>query len=272
MHYKLISDLQENQQVDLQDRGFQYGDGLFETMLLDNGEIKYWPEHYSRLHSSAKRLYISCPDKDWFEEKLRGYIDLNLRLVIKIILTRGSGGRGLKLPEKTQANVYLLKYGSPKTIEYQPLKAIYSEITLPKNRNLAGLKHLNRLDYILATRQLKSRNQFNEALLFDEDDYIIESIINNFFFIKDGVVCTPSLETSGVNGIMRKLILKNLKQNGKAVKIGHYTRHDVVTADECFLCNSVQGIRPVTQIEGINYKIGTITKDLQTEFHGHQGN
>ncbi|MBT3204337.1 MAG: aminodeoxychorismate lyase [Gammaproteobacteria bacterium] len=269
MHYKLISDLQGNQQVDLQDRGFQYGDGLFETMLLDNGEIKYWPEHYSRLYSSAKKLYISCPDKDWFEENLQGYIDLNLRLVIKIILTRGSGGRGLKLPEESQANVYLLKYDSSKTTEYQQVKAIFSEITLSKNRNLAGLKHLNRLDYVLATHQLKSRSQFNEALLLDDEGSIIESIINNFFFIKDGVVFTPSLETSGVDGIMRQLILKNLKQNGKAVKIGHYSKHDVVTADECFLCNSVQGISPVIQIEDIKYKIGPITKDLQTKFHGH---
>jgi 4-amino-4-deoxychorismate lyase len=269
MHYKLISDLQENQQVDLQDRGFHYGDGLFETILLDHGEIKYWNEHYSRLHSSAKKLYISCPDKDWFEEKLHAYIELNLRLVIKIILTRGSGGRGLKLPEKSQANVYLLKYESSKTSEYQQVKAIFSEITLPKNKNLAGIKHLNRLDYILATKQLKSRNKFNEALLFDDDDYIIESIINNFFFIKDDVIFTPSLETSGVAGIMRQLVLKNLKQNRKAVKIGRYTRGDVVTADECFLCNSVQGIRPVIQIEDIDYKIGTITKDLQTKFHGH---
>ncbi len=271
MHFKLISDLEPGSTVDLQDRGLHYGDGLFETMLLDNGQIKYWLEHYERLFSSAKKLDIDCPEKSWFEHHLQPYVDLNQRLIIKIIITRGSGGRGLNLPEEIFHNIYLLKYKSVKVDNYQSVKAIFSEITLPVNKNLAGLKHLNRLDYILATQQLKTRQQFNEALLFDTDRYIIETIISNFFFVKAGVVFTPKLDVAGVEGIMRGLILKNLKQSGKEVKIGSYSKHDVVTADECFICNSVQGIRPVIQIEDIMFNIGPVTKYLQEIFYGHSG-
>ncbi len=271
MHFKLISDLEPDPTVDLQDRGLHYGDGLFETMLLDNGQIKYWPEHYDRLYFSAKKLTIDCPEKSWFEQYLQPYFDLNQRLIIKIILTRGSGGRGLNLPHEMPHNVYLLKYKAVKVEKYQPVKAILSEITLPVNKNLAGLKHLNRLDYILATQQLKSRKPFNEALLFDTDGYLIESLISNLFFVKAGIVFTPKLDTAGVEGVMRNLILKNLKQSGKDVKIGSYSKHDVVTADECFLCNSVQGIRPVTQIEDIMFNMGPVTINLQKIFYGHSG-
>ena len=187
-------------------------------------------------------------------------------------MTRGSGGVGLDFPDDLPNNIYLLKYTPRKPILNQSIKAIFSDITLPVNRNLAGLKHLNRLDYILATQQLKSRSGFNEALLLDSNGYVIESIVNNFFFVKDGLVCTPNLETSGVDGVMRQLILKNLKQSGKEVKIRSYSKNDVITADECFLCNSVQGIRPVIQIENTQFNIGKITKHLQKIFHGHSGN
>ncbi len=271
MHFKLISDLKPDPTVDLQDRGLHYGDGLFETMLLDNGQIKYWIEHYERLFNTAKKLTIDCPAKSWFEHHLQPYLDLNQRLIIKIIITRGSGGRGLNLPEDISHNIYLLKYKAVKVDNYQSVKALFSEITLPVNKNLAGIKHLNRLDYILATQQLKTRPLFNEALLFDTDGHIIESIISNLFFVKAGVVFTPKLDVAGVEGIMRGLILKNLKRRGKEVKIGSYSKQDVVTADECFLCNSVQGIRPVVQIEGIMFNMGPVTKNLQEIFYDHSG-
>lgn len=272
MRYRLISDLEVQPYVDLHDRGLHYGDGLFETMLLHNGEIKYWPEHYERLSNSANKLKMRCPERDWFEKQLQPYIDLNQRLIIKIILTRGSGGRGLNLPDNLPNNIYLLRYIDSNSYKNQSIKAIFSEITLPSNLNLAGLKHLNRLDYVLATDELATKNEFNEALLFDINGFIIEGIVNNLFFTRDGEIYTPDLHSSGVDGVMRQLILKNLKQNAKEVKIGNYSKQDIITADECFLCNSVQGIRPVIQIENIKFTIGPITQNLQKIFHGHAGN
>lgn len=272
MHYKLISDLDKTTRLDSQDRGLHYGDGLFETMLLSDGHIKYWPEHYARLSLSAKKLYIDCPDKSWFEQKLKPFIDLEQRLVIKIILNRGSGGRGLNFPDDLVSNIYLLKYKTDKTSLIQSVKAMFSDITLPVNHNLAGLKHLNRLDYVLATQQLKGKGKFNEALLLNHNGHVIEGIVNNLFFVKSEQIYTPDLKFSGVNGIMRELVIKKLKQRGKKVKISNYTKNDIETADECFLCNSVQGIRPIIQLEDIHFTIGKTSKDLQNIIHGHSGN
>ncbi len=270
MHYKLIRDL-DSDHIDHQDRAFHYGDGLFETMLLTGGQINYWPEHYTRLRNSAERLSIQCPDKNWFEENLLPYIDLNQNLIIKIILSRGSGGRGLSLPDELDSNIYIFKYPKASNSNSKLIKAVFSEITLPRNNNLSGLKHLNRLDYILATLELKKRPGFNEAVLSDTDGQVIEGIINNLFFVKNNTICTPDLKTSGVNGIMRQLILKKLKQLKKDVKIDLFNRQDVISADECFLCNSVLGIQPIILIEDSQFKIGPITQYLQTKFHGNTG-
>ena len=269
MRFNLISDLTDESHTDLQERGLHYGDGLFETMLLADGQIKYWQEHFARLQDSARKLSIECPSKHWFEFRLKPYIDLNKRFVIKIILTRGQGGRGLQLPSDLKSNIYLLKYESPTDPNKDTIKAMFSDVTLPQNFNLAGMKHLNRLDYVLAAHQLQQYPEYNEALLFNTSGFLVESIIGNLFFVKNGLICTPLLDESGVRGVMRGLILKKLKQAGKKVNIGTYVKQDVIESDECFLCNSVQGISPLTQIENTPFPIGSVTQYLQQEFHGH---
>ena len=266
MQYNLISDLNPTQTINGSDRGLHYGDGIFETMLLAEGKIHFWDQHYQRLQASAFRLSIPCPDQSWFDLQLNPYIELQQTLVIKLILTRGNGGRGLHLPEAMTPNIYLFKYVH-KIIDKQSLKLYFSEITLPKNINLAGLKHLNRLDYVLATQELKNKPTYDEALLQDSDGHVIESVIHNLFFVLDNQVCTPDLSLSGVDGVMRQMIIKTLKDKGKNVKIGHFTQTHLQSASECFLCNSVQGIRPVIQIEEKTYGIGPITQELQNYFN-----
>ncbi len=271
MHFRLISDLDESSCVDLQDRAFHYGDGLFETLLLENGELRFWPAHYQRLSESAQRLLIACPDKLWFEHELQPYIALKKRLVIKILLSRGSGGRGIQLPKKDSSNVYLLHYNADNIVLNQSIKAIFSEITLPENQNLAGIKHLNRLDYTLAAASLQQYPTFDEALLMDKHGHVIEGIIHNLFFVRDGIFYTADLSRCGVNGVMRRIILKKLKQMGKKVKIGDYLRSDVLAADECFVCNSVQGIRPLNAIGKQIFKHGENTRLLQQQIETDEG-
>ncbi len=272
MRFTLISDLDPQLgAADLFDRGLHYGDGLFETMLLEGKSPRYWQQHYQRLQKSAERLDIACPSRQWLEDSLQPYVDLNRRLVIKLILTRGSGGRGLKWPETTTPHVYLLHYPANKTFEYQSIRAYFSEITLPQNPTLAGLKHLNRLDYVMATRALHARPDCNEALLGDANDSIIEGIVHNLFWIRDGLIHTPELSRCGVAGICRALIIDRLRQQGQAVGIKSCSRTELLTADECFMCNSVRGVVPVVRIEDRDLDIGPLTKQLQQEFHGVQG-
>jgi 4-amino-4-deoxychorismate lyase len=235
-------------------------------MLLSQGRIRLWPQHYQRLQQSALKIGIPCPQQDWLAEQLQPYIELPQDLVLKLILTRGSGGRGLQLPEPLVPTIYLIKYPFKNDIN-QSVKAYFSEITLPKNPNLAGLKHLNRLDYVLATQALKQQQDYDEALLIDSEGHVIEAIVHNLFFVADDVICTPDLSQAGVDGVMRQLIVKSLIERGKNVKIGHFTRQDLLSASECFVCNSVHGIRALVQLEQQTYPIGPVTERLQNTFN-----
>jgi 4-amino-4-deoxychorismate lyase len=268
MPFNLVSDLDTAATPDLQDRGLHYGDGLFETMLLKQGQIKYWAEHFCRLRSGCQRLNIACPEESWFETQLQPYFQLNQDLVIKLIVTRGSGGRGLKMPDRGRSNIYLLHYEFNNSTVDQSISAYISEITLPDNKALAGIKHLNRLNYVLATDALSKKPEYQEALLSNDSGYIIESIINNLFFVKNSIVFTPDLSFNGVDGIMRKQVIKQLEHRGITVNIGHYQLQDILAADECFLTNSVQGVRALTQVEQQRYPVGNITQELQQVLHG----
>lgn len=273
MSFNLISDLNRNAaHAALDERALHYGDGLFETMLLKDGAIRYWDDHFARLRDGAKRLNIDCPQQPWLNRQIEPFIDLKQDLVIKLMLTRGSGGRGLRLPDETSPNLYLLHYSYNKSTLNQPVKVFYSSNLLPVNQALAGIKHLNRLNYVLATDELDHYPEYNEALLTNENGDVIESIVHNLFFVKDGCIHTPQLTHSGVEGIMRRQIIKLLKRSGKTVKIDDYSSQDVDSADECFLCNSVQGIRPIIRIEHREYQAGPVTLSLQQEIHGTQGN
>ncbi len=184
MRFKLISDLDPVSHPDLTDRGLHYSDGLFETLRLQQGFIKYWQQHYSHLSSGCKRLKINYPPAQWFERNLQPYFQLNQDLILKMIVTLVSGGRGLQMPESQKPSIYLLHYKYNNSPVFQHIRACISEITLPKSRTLAGIKHLNRLHYVLATEELKHRSSYNEALLCDDSASVVESIVSNLIYRK----------------------------------------------------------------------------------------
>jgi len=263
-----MSDLQINQVLDMQERGLHYGDGLFETLLQLNGEIPLWSAHYARLSRGCDKLHIPLPDEKWLLEKIEAETKGHDSAVIKLIVTRGIGGRGLELPLYNQASVFVLRY--PYTAINQAELEIdvgLCQTRLPINQNLAGLKHLNRLDYVLAAIELGSMDNKNEAILCDSDGYIVEGIISNLFFCSQGEVYTPSLEFAGVEGIMRQQILKHLEDQAIPVHIGRFQPDLLLNASECFLCNSVLGVRPIRSIDDAKYSTGAISQMLIKAFN-----
>lgn len=255
-----------NETLGWQERGLHYGDGLFETLLKIDGEIPYWQAHYQRLVKGCKQLYLPVPDLDWLENKL-SEITLNTEsCVVKIMVTRGVGGRGLNLPDSGQSSVFVLSY--PYTLPGNTaLKVSVCDTRLPINPNLAGLKHLNRLDYILATIELSNKEDKDEAILCDTAGFLVEGIISNLFFSKDDQLFTPSLILSGVEGIMRSKILEHSGKINKTVRIDHFELGQLLQADECFLCNSVQGIRPIGSIDGQPFETGAVTRLMMNHFN-----
>ncbi|MFT6372231.1 MAG: 4-amino-4-deoxychorismate lyase [Gammaproteobacteria bacterium] len=255
-----------NETLNWQERGLHYGDGLFETLLKFDGQIPYWESHCQRLLKGCKQLFLPNPDLNWLENKLAEVTKDTDTCVVKIIVTRGVGGRGLNLPSPDQSSVFVLSYPYNQPSN-NALKISVCDTRLPMNSNLSGLKHLNRLDYILAAIELSNKKDKDEAILCDTEGFIVEGIINNLFFIKGSQLFTPCLSLSGVDGIMRSKIIEHWEKIGKTVQIGRFELDQLFAADECFFCNSVQGIRSIGSINGQTYDTGSITRLLNNHFN-----
>jgi 4-amino-4-deoxychorismate lyase len=262
----LINKTFVNEALNYHERGLHYGDGLFETLLKIDGEIPNWQLHYQRLVKGCKKLYLPIPDLSWLENKVTEVTSNTDTCVVKIMVTRGVGGRGLNLPEADQSSVFVLSY--PYTWPgNDALKVSVCNTRLPINANLSGLKHLNRLDYVLATIELNNKQDKDEAILCDTDGFIVEGIISNLFFSKNCQLFTPSLSLSGVEGIMRSKIIQHFDKIEESVCIDRFKLDQLLQADEIFLCNSVQGIRSIGSVNGQIFETGVTTQLMMKKFN-----
>jgi len=259
-------DTSVNESLNWQERGLHYGDGLFETLLKVDGKVPYWQLHCQRLVNGCQKLYLPAPDLNWLENKLIEVTSGKDNCVVKIIVTRGVGGRGLTLPDADKSSVFVLSYPYTQPAN-DALKVSVCDTRLPINANLSGLKHLNRLDYILATIELSNKQDKDEAILCDTEGFIVEGIISNLFFRKGCQLYTPSLSLSGVDGIMRSEIIAYCAEIGQPVCIGRFKLDQLFQADECFVCNSVQGIRSIGSINGQAFKTGANTRLMMKQFN-----
>ncbi len=252
--------------ISIQDRGFNYGDGLFETIALVNQQPVFWNEHYQRLLKGCEVLGIDCPA----EQKLKGDIEKLIHLsrnintaVAKIMVTRGNSERGYQYNDNLVPNVIvsLSAYPSyPSSYWEEGVKVKLCETRLSSQQQLAGIKHLNRLEQVLARNEWQ--DEYQEGLMANAAGNIIEAVISNVFIIKDNIVQTPLIINAGVNGIMRNIVLKLCKANGIMAVEDKISLEQVLAADEVFLTNSIIGIWPVKHINSQAYILGLITKNI----------
>jgi len=247
------------------DRGLLYGDGLFETIAVVEGEPGHWQQHLQRLQAGCARLGIEAVDELLLAEECRQLVDGVGRAVVKIIVTRGSGGRGYRVPARPLPTRILQLHDWP---EFSPACARQGvalricDIRLGHNPRLAGIKHLNRLEQVLA-RQEWDDTGIIEGLLLDSESNLVEGTMSNLFLVRDGVLLTPDLQRCGVAGIMRSQLLERAGQisiNTETCQLGMVDLHE---AEEVFICNSLIGIWPVISIDDRKYNRGKITSRLQ---------
>lgn len=247
------------------DRGLLYGDGLFETLAVVDGVLCHWHRHLSRLQAGCQRLGIQAVDAVILEQEclmIAGGID---RAILKVIVTRGSGGRGYRVPDKPATTRIVQLHDWP---AYSPACAEHGvavrvcNTRLGHNPALAGIKHLNRLEQVLA-RQEWDDADIMEGLLRDSSGYLIEGSMSNLFLVREGCLLTPDLQHCGVAGIMRTLILELARQLSIDVQVSHIEMRHLMEADEVFICNSLIGIWPVVAVDSRAFTIGTITTRLQ---------
>jgi len=254
--------------IEFSDRGFQYGDGLFETIEVINGIPVFLDQHLQRLNTGCKRLLIPTPDIDLLNKEAYQLAEGSTRAVLKLIVTRGSGGRGYRQPESIQATRLFSLHpfpDYPESLCKQGINALFCRTRLGLNPMLAGIKHMNRLEQVLA-RSEWTASDIHEGIMMDNNNHVIEGTMSNLFIVKDQCLYTPTLKESGVNGILRNIIIALATENQLPIIEKMLMKQDVVTADEVFVTNSIIGIWPVKKIDTQLFQVGSITETLQRLF------
>ncbi|MCU7833947.1 MAG: aminodeoxychorismate lyase [gamma proteobacterium symbiont of Taylorina sp.] len=271
-----------NNKIDISDRGVAYGDGLFETIAVIHGVLQHWDLHWPRLIMGAKRLALNLPA----EKDLLANIDLNLenteKQIIKIIITRGSGGRGYLFPEPQCEHIIITSHRWPerKTADYLTgINVIVCRTCLSIQPALVGIKHLNRLEQVLARNEFDDKD-YQEGIMLSYntnsnqlDSIVVEGTSSNLFFVKDSVLCTPKIDTCGVSGTMRQAIISSVQASQLcSIEEGKYSLRQLAQATEVFFSNSIYGIIPVASIR-VNesqqwfYNERSISSQLAEEFN-----
>jgi len=181
------------------------------------------------------------------------------------MLTRGIGGRGYRQPETIKITRYIALHpypDYPESYKSKGISARFCETRLGLNPLLAGLKHNNRLEQVLARSEWQDEVQ--EGLMLNLHDEVIEGTMSNLFIVKNQQIMTAQITQSGVNGIMRQIIIEQFKKLRNAVKETTLSIEDVLQADELFVTNSVIGVWPISRLEDKSYVIGDVTQQVMS--------
>ena len=237
--------------IPVNDRAFNYGDGLFETILVNNGEPLFLKEHLIRLNSGCKKLRIELPSQTLIEKSINKSIGNTKKCIIKIIYSRGISSHGYGYDKKVKPQLYIIKKKATHIRRSLFISLRYSKYKLCDNSYLSKIKHLNRLEQILGFT-FADRKEGNNNILIDKNDNIIECISSNIFLytIKKNSFnfVTPDLSNSGVDGIMKKVIIKFMKRKKINISENTIKQKDTRKFHGAFICNSVTGIQFVKKI------------------------
>lgn len=227
------------------DRGFAYGDGLFETMRIHAGRVPWWDAHWARLSRGAGRLATALPP----EHRVRAEVEAAGRSagtgVLKLVVSRGAGGRGYE-PAPAPAPTWTLGvHPLPAPLPVDGITVRWCHTRLATQPALAGLKHCNRLEQVLARAEWASARDAvaHDGLMRSTDGDVVCATAANVFVLTGGTWRTPALDRCGVAGVCREHVLRLVPADVGAVSVD-----DVETADAVVLCNAVRGILPVARL------------------------
>lgn len=253
--------------VPVQDRGLQYGDGLFETLAVKDGHIGLLDLHLSRLAEGCQRLDLALPPPELLRAELQAAAAGAARAVLKLILTRGSGGRGYRAMADAVPRRMLTVHSWPDYPDAwarDGVRVRVCDTRLALQPRLAGIKHLNRLEQVLARAEWGDADRFQEGLMLDLEGKVIEGTMSNVFASPgEGVLLTPDLSCSGVTGVMRRYILEQAGTAGITTRVEPFTLDELLQSREIFLCNSILGVWPVAELAGRHYPIGPMARQAQ---------
>jgi 4-amino-4-deoxychorismate lyase len=249
--------------VDPADRGLAYGDGLFETMAAVDGRIRWLDYHLERLDWGCRRLAIARPDQGAIRAEIAEHCPPG-RAIAKLIVTRGPGARGYPPPKRSEPTRILgisSWHDYPRTHYTDGVRVRVCALRLGESPALAGLKHLNRLEQVLAQLELAELGA-DHGLLLDTSGYVVGGTSSNVFAVRGDDLLTPTVARAGIAGVMRRVVLE------KAVEVGlrpietNLTLPEVQRADELFMTNALIGIWPVAKLDDRPFAVGHATRRL----------
>ena len=255
----------EQQLLAITDRATQYGDGCFTTMLVEHQQVQLWSLHLTRLKVSLARLAITAPN---WQQVYTDVIALALKYPhkggIKILISRGSGGRGYNPTGCNDTQVIITHFEWPLHYQQWQQQGIVLGVCQQRMGNspmLAGMKHLNRLEQVLLKQEIEQAG-WVDAIALDGDDRVIETTVANLFWRKGNTVYTPALQRAGVAGVMRQHVLDMLYKLNCDYQVGDFDLAAVFAADEVFITNALMALVPINQIQTTQYSEHTMFEIL----------
>lgn len=253
---RVINFTGEAQSISLKDRGLQYGDGFFTTALLLDGQVHHWSYHWQRIESSLSRLGFPELAEGFLQQQLTSFVfstELEKLAVLKIMITRGEGGQAYLPLEKPNPTIIMeiLPFPNQKASKNTPSPPVITidnlavcEVFASVNPTLAGLKHLNRLDNVLA-KQTLSQKGFEEGLMFDVLKHLVSATTGNVLLYNQGRWLTPKLDQAGVKGTALAFLKTKVE-----IQEAELTLDDCIQAEAICITNAVKGVMPVKQFQG----------------------
>jgi 4-amino-4-deoxychorismate lyase len=253
--------------VSVLDRALHYGDGLFETIACRAGRARLLSMHLERLVSGCRRLGISGVEADAVRTEVESLASGTGDSIVKLIVTRGDMQvRGYAAAGNETARRIALRYPWPAE-DRQPVRVRTAQMRLGENPALAGLKHLNRLEQVLARAELRGTSE-SDLLLFSSSGRLVSGTMSNVFIVHDGHLITPHLDTCGVAGVMRRFVMQRARSAGIVVEERSIEVAEVAAATELFFTNARLGVQPIAVLDGRPLTVGRATQHVQSLISG----
>ena len=254
---KIISDIDAN--ISSADRGFLYGDGIYETLRSYNGKPFKLADHLERMRDSARQLKISFDYTNAdIGERINELLEKNHTqdAYIRITLSRGSGGGRLQMDDNIEPTILIqVKPFSPydSKLYDEGMSLVVSNYKRSTSCPISRYKSTNLLQSILRKEEANKKSA-HETIVLNTDGFVAECVVSNIFMVSAGSVVTPSLDTNILPGITRRIVLDICKNSGILSSEEHFKIDVLIKADEVFITNSLMEIMPVSRID--DTKIG----------------
>ncbi|WP_411991294.1 aminodeoxychorismate lyase [Agarivorans sp. DSG3-1] len=233
------------------DRGFNYGDGFFTTMLVKKSEVELWDYHQQRLLNAQRVLKFPEIDLESLLEQVKLKVAGRQICVAKVVVSRGQGGRGYAPPKVVTPTILISTADYPKAyndLQKNGLRVGSATQRLSYGGLYSSVKTLNRLEQVMLKIEAEERG-FDDLVCLDINDHVVEGVASNLFWVKGNYIYTSDLGGAGVAGVQRQFLLNSIQHSPYQLKLGTFSLSDLLGADEIFMSNSIIQFAPVKQFD-----------------------